>query len=180
MPVSPVSNGPARGKLRHKTTKAAAAVLILITAAVLLILCGFLLFRPQYLTIRNSKTGWLYAAYPCPDGTGFTVEFIHSVNLSPVIDHFAAEDGIIHATMAEYYTFGAGMPTQLNEGEKLESGPDGSIRITGLSYTYESLNYIVGTVYDHILTFNGEKINLTQLCGKNAFVEISLSKGLLR
>lgn len=177
MPVSPVTHRPA---FKNKTTKVAAAVLSLITAAALLILCGIILFRPQRLIIKNSKTGRIYASYSCPDETEFSIEFIHSVNLSPVIDHFTAKDGMIHAVMAEYYTFGAGMPTELNEGETLEYGPDGAMRITGLSYTYQALNYIVGTVYDHILTFNGEKINLTELCGKNAFVEISLSKGLLR
>jgi adenylate cyclase len=36
------------------------------------------------------------------------------------------------------------------------------------------LTYIVGTVYDHILDINGEKIVLNELCGKNAKVCFSI------
>ena len=123
MPESSAEKQPVTGKLRNKTPKAAAAVLLIISAAALLVFLGFLLFRPQYLTISNGKTGWIYAVYPCPEGTEFKVEFIHSVNLSPVIDHFAAGDGIIRATIAEYYTFGAGMPTSSTKGKNWKGDP---------------------------------------------------------
>ncbi|MBQ3592233.1 MAG: DUF1850 domain-containing protein [Clostridia bacterium] len=110
----------------------------------------------------------------CPDGTEFLVEFTHSVNLSPVIDTFRAENGEIRAVKAKFYAFGAGMPTELNPGESFAFTEDGAMEITGITTVYDSLNYIVGTVYDYYLTIGGETVNLRELCGRNAHVEILL------
>ena len=107
----------------------------------------------------------------------FLVEFTHSVNLSPVIDTFRAENGQIRAVKAKFYAFGAGMPTELNPGESFAFTEDGAMEITGITRTYDRLSYIVGTVYDYYLTIGGEVINLRELCGRNAHVEILLFGG---
>lgn len=145
------------------------AVGILLAAVILVSLT-----LPQLLIVQDAETGRIYWLSRCPDGTEFTVEFIHSVNLSPVIDTFRAENGEIHAVSAKYYAFGAGMPTELNPGESFTFTEDGAMEITGMHLTYDKLSYIVGTVYDHFLTFEGEEINLRELCGRNAHVEIKL------
>lgn len=145
----------------------------LLLAAVILVT----LTLPQLLIVQDAETGRIYWLSRCPDGTEFTVEFIHSVNLSPVIDTFRAENGEIHAVSAKYYAFGAGMQTELNPGESFAFTEDGAMEITGISTTYDKLSYIVGTVYDHFLTFEGEEINLRELCGRNAHVEIKLIGG---
>ena len=36
-----------------------------------------------------------------------------------------------------------------------------------------NVGYIVGTVYDHLLTVNGREISLRDLCGKNAAVRFN-------
>ena len=150
------------------------AVGILLAAVMLVTLT-----LPQLLIVQDAETGRIYWFSRCPDGTEFAVEFIHSVNLSPVIDTFRAENGEIHAVSAKFYAFGAGMQTELNPGEAFAFTEDGAMEITGISTTYDKLSYIVGTVYDHILTFHGEETNLRALCGRNAHVEIRLVGGWL-
>ena len=46
--------------------------------------------------------------------------------------------------------------------------------IGNIEMKMNDLTYIVGTVYDHILDINGEKIILNELCGKNAKVHFSV------
>ena len=147
-------------------------VVITITAAAALLLAAVIVFLftlPQY-------TGFIRRIYRCPPGAVFAVEFKHSVNLTPVIDTFRAEDGYIKAQSSLFYSYGAGMPTELNPGESFSYTEDGGMLISGMSYTYEKLSYIVGTVYDHYLIFpeTGEKLNLRELCGRNAIVELIL------
>ncbi len=155
--------------------KAVTAVGILVLAAVIVLL----LFTPQLLLLRDADTGRIYLMKPCPVGCEFTVEFTHSVNLSPVIDYFRAEDGVIRATKARFYAFGAGMPTELNPGESFAFTEDGAMEITGITRTYDQLSYIVGTVFDYYLSLGGETYSLTEVCGRNAHVEMVLVGGLM-
>jgi hypothetical protein len=158
---------------RHTWLKAVTAVSIVLLAAVIVVL----ICLPQLLVVQNAENGRIYMISPCPRGTEFLVEFTHSVNLSPVIDTFRAEDGIIRAVKAKFYAFGAGMPTELNPGESFAFTEDGAMEISGITRTYDRLSYIVGTVFDYYLTINGEVINLRELCGRNAQVEIFLIGG---
>jgi hypothetical protein len=97
------------------------------------------------------------------------------VNNSPVRETFAVRgDGLIVPVEARFYSFGAGMP----------SAPEGSARLSRdgdalvLSGFVEAetgrreLNYIVGTVSDHLLYINNETVSLRNLCGRNAHIRI--------
>lgn len=156
---------------RHgKACKTVAVVLSILLAAAAVFLC----IHPQILVLRDSESGRIYDVWLCPDGEEFAVEFIHSVNLSPVIDTFRAEGGVIRAVKAKFFSFGAGMPTELEPGESFAFTDDGGMEISGITRTYEKLSYIVGTVYDYTLTIGGKQINLRELCGRNAHVELFL------
>ena len=112
-----------------------------------------------------------YAEYEMAVGDGFSISFIHSVNQSPVTDYFEIREDGIYGVKTVYYDFGAGVPTELEEGQTLTYGDDGSMIISGLSVKMNSLIYRVGTVYDHILTLeDGSEVNLRELCGQSARV----------
>ncbi len=146
--------------------KAAAAIILLIAAA-------FLLTPHHYLTLRSRDTGEVYARYPLGEGERFSIGFKHSINLSPVIDIYEIEDGDIYVEETIYYHFGAGVQTQLNEGEILSYGDDGSMIISNIHQLRNDVLYIVGTVYDHILTVNGREISLRDLCGRSSAVRFN-------
>ncbi len=130
-----------------------------------------------YLTLRNSSDGTLYGRYPVHEGDVFSVGFIHSVNKSPLTDFYEIRSDGIYVVKTVYYGFGAGVQTELNEGERLEYGSDGSMIITGFNKRMDDLIYFVGTVSDHTLTINdGEGISLRDLCGRSASVRFSYER----
>lgn len=102
----------------------------------------------------------------------FSVEFIHSVNNSPVRDYYEVnEKGEIYVTKTTYYGFGAGVQTELNEGENFSYGENGEMIISNINKKINSLTYYVGTVSDHILRIKNQVISLKDLCGKNAHIK---------
>ena len=156
--------------------------MIIITAAAVLMS----LMSTPYLVMYVSDTNERYITQKADEGLMFSVEFIHSVNQTPVKDTFIIENKQIRAYSTTYRSFGAGVQTSLDEGQTMTYDDDGNMVITGFDITYDPLRYIVGTVSDHILTINGNEISLRELCGRNAKVvfEIAtpfeiLTKGLL-
>ncbi len=161
---------------------AAAVIMVIITAAAV----SLNRLSVEYLVIYNTETGTRYITDKAEEGLIFSVEFIHSVNQTPVKDAYIIENGQIKAHSTTYRSFGAGVQTSLNEGEKMTYDDEGDMVITGFDITYDSLTYIVGTVSDHILELDGKEISLRDLCGRNAKVAFEvaplyeiLTKGLL-
>jgi len=123
------------------------------------------------LEIRDSASGRLYGKWPLEVTDEFAIEFVHSVNQSPVRETFGIEGRMIHPLSVRFYSFGAGMLSDLAEGQKLSRDGDAMV-ITGFSTSFKELNYIVGTVSDHLLYINGETVSLRDLCGRNAHITI--------
>lgn len=152
----------------------AAAVLMIIITAAAFIIKGL---SADYLVLYDSDTGERYITEKAEDGLMFSVEFIHSVNQTPVKDTFIIENGEIKAYSTLYRSFGAGVQTALEGNQKLTYDEEGNMIITGFDITYDPLRYIVGTVSDHILTFGGEEISLRDTCGRNAKVVFEIVDG---
>jgi hypothetical protein len=132
--------------------------------------------KSVFLELSDTETGKTYGAWEASSGTEFAVEFIHSVNLSPVREIFRIEEHAIRQSAVRFSSFGAGMQSTLEEGQKLIRDGDAMI-ITGYTRTFESLDYIVGTVSDHVLFINDEQISLREMCGKNAHVAFRVKRG---
>jgi hypothetical protein len=125
------------------------------------------------LEIRDARSGKLYGRWPAGEGTEFALEFIHSVHQSPVRETFAVEGKRIRPVAARFFSFGAGMASDLEEGQVLSRDGEALV-IKGFSRSFFELNYIVGTVSDHLLFIHGETVSLRDLCGKNAGIRIFL------
>lgn len=149
--------------MRRKRLWAGAAII----AALVLI---FALLSTPCLVLREGESGRVIAAYPLANGEEFSITFIHSVNQSPVTDVYQLRGDRIYVVRTVYYAFGAGVQTELGEGESLEYGPDGSMIVSGIDRPIEGLSYIVGTVSDHVLAIGGKQISLRELCGQNTTV----------
>lgn len=126
------------------------------------------------LVLCYSENDEVIKTFDVEDGDEFSVEFIHSVNKSPVKDVYVIREGKIIADRTIYATFGAGMPTEIPEGQTLGYDEYGNMIVSGINQEKKILEVIVGTVYDHVLEIGGESISLTELCGKNAFVYFEL------
>lgn len=154
----------------NKRSKAAAVIAFAAIAAVILILWS-MFFGSRHLVLRNALTGEKYASYPIEEGDIFSIGFIHSVNKSPLTDYYEVRGKDIYVVKTVYYGFGAGVQTEIEEGQTLSYGDDGSMIVTGFDKKIDPLTYFVGTVSDHTLRINdGEDISLRELCGRNARV----------
>jgi len=138
-------------------------------------------FRPEQagrvLEIRNGDSGKVYGRWPLEENGEFSIEFIHSVNQSPVREFYIVENGMIRLWAVRFFSFGAGMKSDLEGGLTFSRDGDAMV-ISGYTTTFKDneLNYIVGTVSDHLLFINGETISLRDLCGRNAHINIHLIK----
>ncbi len=116
----------------------------------------------------------MIAQWDLEPGETFSVEFIHSVNQSPVIDVFTVEGETLKPVKTIYSSLGAGVQSELGPGERLSYDESGRMVISGFQQTFESLNFIVVTVSDHVLTIRGRRISLRDLCGRNAAVTFTI------
>lgn len=158
----------------RKFATVAAAVMIFITAAAFLPGCSS---GEMSLVLSDPKSGQAYAAYPVEDGDTFSVEFIHSVNKSPVRDIYEIRDGEIWNTQCIYYGFGAGVEEELGEGETLSYGDNGEMIISNIEKKMDSMVLVVGTISDHTLRIGQETISLRDLCGRSSKVSFTCAPG---
>ncbi len=147
-----------------------AAIMVVIIAAILAVAVQ----GGDYLVLRNGDTGEEFARFPVREGDEFAVTFIHSVNQYPLTDVYQIKDHRIYVVRTIYNNFGAGVQTEIEEGQKLEYGENGEMIVSGFDREMPWLSYIVGTVSDHTLTIHGREISLRELCGRNSKVEFSL------
>ena len=150
------------------------AALALCMPALCMAACGGTKPRPvgPLLELRDTASGKLYGAWQLAENS-FAVEFIHSVHQNPVREIFGVEGKTIRPQAVRFYNFGAGMQSDLEEGQSLSRDGDALI-ISGYNGSFERLNYIVGTVSDHLLYINNSIISLRELCGRNAHVTIQV------
>lgn len=146
-----------------------AAIVVIIAASVFIY---FILSSPC-LILKNGDTGKTLAVYRIEEENEFSITFVHSVNKSPVTDVYEIRNGDIYVVRTIYYSFGAGVQTEIEEGQTLEYGEDGSMIVSGFDRPMDNLSYIVGTVSDHILEINGSSVKLRELCGRNTTVRFS-------
>ena len=162
-------------KLSVKSRKliAAAVLIIFITAAAV----SLSTLSADYLVLYDSDTRKNHITVRAEEGMMFSVEFIHSVNQTPLRDTYIIENNEIRAYSTLYRSFGAGVQTALEGDQKMTYDDEGNMIITGFDITYDPLRYIVGTVSDHILTLDGEEISLRDTCGRNARVVFEIVTG---
>ena len=165
-----MSHGPL---FKFRKLIVAAVLMIFITAAAVSVKA----LSQQYLMLYDSDTGKVHITEKAEEGMMFSVEFIHSVNQTPLRDTYIIENGEIRAYSTLYRSFGAGVQTALEGDQKMTFDEDGNMIITGFDITYDPLRYIVGTVSDHILTLGDEEISLRDMCGRNARVVFEVVTG---
>ena len=158
----------------RKLATVAAAVMIFITAAAFLPGCSS---GEMELVLSDRESGQVYATYPVENGDTYAVEFVHSVNKSPVRDVFEIRDGEIWNTQCIYYGFGAGVEEELAEGEVLTFGENGEMIISNIEKKMDNLVIVVGTISDHTLYIGEETISLRDLCGRSSKVQFTCQQG---
>lgn len=115
------------------------------------------------LELGDRTSGELLASYRLSPGGEFSVSFIHSVNQSPVEDFYRVEEGEFLVYQTLYYHFGAGVQTQLEEGQVLTEQEDGGMLLENLDQIISPLLYNISPVYDHVLHIGAKEFSLKEL-----------------
>ena len=147
-----------------------AAIMVVVIAAIL----AFTFRSGDYLVLRNGDTDEEITRFRVSEGDEFSVRFIHSVNQYPLTDVYEIRDSKIYVVRTIYNNFGAGVQTEIEEGQTLEINENGEMVVSGFNLEMPWLSYIVGTVSDHTLTLHGKEISLRELCGRNSKVAFSI------
>lgn len=134
--------------------------------------------RGTDLVLRNFETGEVYARYSVQPGDECSIEFRHSVNKTPVRDVYQiTEDGRFHNVRCIYYGFGAGVQTQLEEGETL-SYQDGAMVIDHIQKYSDQLTYSLIPISTHVLRVGEEAVSLPELVGGAAVLSLTIERHL--
>lgn len=125
------------------------------------------------LEIVNTVSGRVHARRFVSNNEEFAVEFIHSVNNSTVREIFTVNGKEIKPAAVRFYSYGAGMPTELEEGQVMSRDGD-AIVITGFNNSFTELNYNIGSFSDYLLLIREERISLRELGGMNALITLRI------
>ncbi|MEA4884784.1 MAG: DUF1850 domain-containing protein [Clostridia bacterium] len=115
----------------------------------------------------------LYSSAVEPGDT-FQMEFTHSVARTPVIEKFIlTENGKIKLYETAYHDFGAGLPTEPGEGERMILEPD-AIRIVGMSREFDRIAFRVGGIARHRFSCKGQVIDLASVVEPGSEVDLGV------
>lgn len=142
-----------------------------LTTIFLIIVAVFVFIgQKKYYLQLTDESGNLYLELPVEKSQEFSIEFIHSVNKTPVVDFYEIRKDGIYVTKTLYYGFGAGVQTTIEEGQQLSYTEDGGMLVSGFDKRIDNLAYVVGKVSDHILQVGNRSYSLRELCGRGSYV----------
>lgn len=106
--------------------------------------------REEYVLALENENGKILLTEKLSNNSSFAVRFIHSVAKTPVTDYFIIRDGKIILDKTIYHDFGAGLPHNPEQGQKMKA-EHGEISITGFNRLIPELALRVGRVAEHTL-----------------------------
>lgn len=103
------------------------------------------------LEVANEE-GEEIAAFAVNPKCGFAIQYTHSVALSPVTDYFTIRDGEIWLRKTEYSDFGAGLPHNPEDDQKMRFD-GGKVIIEDYNRKVSPFYVRVGRIANHKLLF---------------------------
>jgi hypothetical protein len=150
-------------------------------AVIVVIVLVTALLRPRAMVLQAVAGGGrvLYERQAAP-GDEFEIRYTHSVARTLVIEKFRVTPDrqmLLYETV--YQDFGAGLPSEPDEGAKMELTPFG-VRITGMERVMSSIPLRVGSIARHQIALGSDVIDLISLVESGERVDIAVAaKALL-
>lgn len=105
----------------------------------------------------------------------FSIEYLHSVNKTPVQEHFVtAPDNLIILTGTEFRSLGVGTPFLPEEGQLVND--QGVYRLTGMVRCFKEIRYISLDFTQLALLVGEDKYYLSDYFADGTIVEIKAAK----
>ena len=162
-------------KFKVSKTYAATALCVVAVILALVVISGKQLFTDpvQCVVMTDAETDEVYFQQPLEADGVFSVSYIHSVNKSNVEEYYRLEDDEIYLFRARYRAFGAGVATELEEGQTL-SYEDGYMIIENIHYQIPDLVYRVGTVSDPLIHIGEQTWHMKDLAPELTSVRFTI------
>ena len=162
-------------KFKVSKTYAATALCVVAVILALVAISGRFLFADpvQCVVMTDAETDEVYFQQPLEADGVFSVSYIHSVNKSNVEEYYRLEDDEICLFRARYRAFGAGVATELEEGQTL-SYEDGYMIIENIHYQIPDLVYRVGTVSDPLIHIGEQTWHMKDLAPELTSVRFTI------
>ena len=167
-------------KFKVSKTYAATALCVVAVILALVAISGRFLFADpvQCVVMTNAETDEVYFQQPLEADGVFSVSYIHSVNKSNVEEYYRLEDDELYLFRARYRAFGAGVATELEEGQTL-SYEDGYMIIENIHYQIPDLVYRVGTVSDPLIHIGEQTWHMKELAPELTSVRFTIQNKYL-
>ena len=149
--------------------------MLLIAAFVCVVAASFGILS-QYLVLTSDVSGERVFIHSVDEGESFYIGFIHSVNISPVLEVFTVSSGRIYLTALEFETFGAGMPAELEPGQQLVHLPDGTMRIEYIRRLVSNFHILTSDVTEHTLHIAGQVFSINDMTNPGEPVRIEFQR----
>jgi len=159
--------------------------ILLVSLPVLMLMCGAEFPSRYILEIVDAKNGnSIFQTEACPRDR-FRLEYVHSVQLSRVIDLFEIdrrhEIVLVGTTFSDH---GAGLPYKPYHRGKFSVLPDGKFHISDMYVILPEIRLRVGREHDNAFECDDRRINLSRRCGNALLIirtrKYSILKRLLR
>ena len=167
-------------KFKVSKTYAATALCVVAVILALVAISGKQLFTDpvQCVVMTDAETDEVYFQQPLEADGVFSVSYIHSVNKSNVEEYYRLEDDELYLFRARYRAFGAGVATELEEGQTL-SYEDGYMIIENIHYQIPDLVYRVGTVSDPLIHIGEQTWHMKDLAPELTSVRFTIQNKYL-
>ena len=167
-------------KFKVSKTYAATALCVVAVILALVVISGKQLFTDpvQCVVMTDAETDEVYFQQPLEADGVFSVSYIHSVNKSNVEEYYRLEDDELYLFRARYRAFGAGVATELEEGQTL-SYEDGYMIIENIHYQIPNLVYRVGTVSDPLIHIGEQTWHMKDLAPELTSVRFKIQNKYL-
>ncbi len=143
-----------------------AVILLLLTAAI----------RPiPALLVSEQRQGEIGLIVPMLSDKEFDYEYIHSVQKTPVQEHFvAAPDNQLMLISTTYQSFGVGLPYLPEEGTLTHI--DGKYVLTGINRSFDVVHMGIWPPVEQALRIHGKRYVLADYFASGTMIDIEMKK----
>ncbi|NLB88752.1 MAG: DUF1850 domain-containing protein [Syntrophomonadaceae bacterium] len=132
---------------------------------------GLTFYPIKILAVNDFKKG-TGLLIPIKRGTGFTLEYTHSVHKTKVQEHFVfAPNNNIVLTSTTFQSLGVGIPFLPEEGKLVND--NGVYLLTGMNREFESITLGFMPIAQQGIILNGKKYKLEDYFIEGSFIKIS-------
>lgn len=142
------------------------------------IIVMIILLYPLPALVLSLKDGNEVLLIPLIEQKSFTYEYLHSVQKTPVQEHFVLAPGnVILLTSTTYRSLGVGLPFLEEEGNFVEE--NGVFRIENMNRKYEKITWGFMPIARQALIYENKKYLFADYCEAGELLELKIKKNSL-